>query len=223
MALDLSAATAAANAMAYDIAPFASGFIIEDYRARYREHGTQVRVWHAVDMPDGAAGVGLNGRKYVEQVLDPAVRVLLSSKRIDDDEPDSTLIRVGDLQYAGIPDEILLRLNSRVLVLDDERDGEFKASFTVDETLELPRLHIARVEAVYTSSGAADVLDYQIEDNVIRWINGSPPAQVTVQYWYHPQYEFRGDGDKQAFLAGDGGRMPQIVPLHLLAEGEENS
>ncbi len=211
MALNLSSQVAAANALPYATSPFSQGFTVEDYRARYREHGETVRWWKAVE-----AGVS-----YIEQELDAAVRVVVLNDSRDLKHPDFGQLTVGDLKHCGVPDEIFLAPYDRVLYPKRWRPTTHTGEFEDDE-LTLPRLLINSVQQIYSGSTLVAPDDYTLTGRVIRWIGaGAAPENPRILYRFTPQYEFRGEGDREPFHGADAGMLPQIVPLFLLAEGDE--
>lgn len=190
---------------------FSRGFTVDDYRKEYRNHGEPVRHWAAIE----------NGESYIEQTLDPEIRVLVLTDMRDLKRPNFGQITAGDLKHCGIPDEIFLAPNDRVLYPNRSRAATWKGEFEND-VITLPRLFIHSVKRLYSESNLISPDDYEVDGRVLTWVGaGDAPESVVVLYRYTPQYEFRGEGDRQAFEGADAGRLPQIVPVFLLGEEDE--
>jgi len=223
MPLNLSSQVAAANALPYATAPFSIGLTGEDFRDLHIDHAQRVRWWKAVEMPKGAAGVGLSGIRYFEQILGGCLITYKFSNERQLDEDEFGKIRVGDVRFSAMPDEIELSSGDRILAIDSPKIAASVLRVNDDSEATLPRLHIAGVETVYDAAGVVIPNNYEVLDRVIRWVgSGAAPDEISVRYRFYPMYEFRGENENQAFVGTDGKRLPQIVPLDLLAEGEEN-
>lgn len=225
---------------------FSRGFVVDDFREQYAQHGEGLRWFKAFQSSrndartnsyqrnvGAGASSGDSGRKWQEQttalngvpISDVRVLVWEASEQIADANFGRAVKNVT--RISAIPDEVKLSRGDRIVLTAParallEQDTLKRGTSTVDALPLFPVAHIARVwdEARVYVAGT----DYTKSSNNITWLAGagvqSPAsgARYNIEYARQPVYEF-SFGDEQLIRPDvEGNGLPQRGQLMLLQD-----
>jgi hypothetical protein len=217
----------------------AQGFDAEEFRRDMRLHGEPVRWFRAIPKT-GAAGhdpaTGSYGRNsgadsndidYVEQELDPAVRVLVYQAQASAPDAEYGNVPTGATEMSYMPDELQphtldrLVLPKRRLVKRDiltrSGAGLLDALPASGPAVQIQLVMQGNTEGAAVYPGTA----YQLTGDSIEWKVATvagvtrPAAGSTyvVEWLYSPGYLARGDGERFYALDDNDVPLPQQIAL----------
>lgn len=212
------------NALTYPgSAAFASGLTGADFRAQLQGHGQPFRWWKAWRVENNASTAQreANGRIYVEQKFPEGsdVKALFYNTTRDIFHPELGPVPKGHTAISVMPDECELVYLDRIAPTTFkwlERQIVRRAQ-TGDDQL----LHKAATEILTVMVGGLvkPANTYKLESGgKLKWLSSAPEPGVeySVEYRYHPLFEFMGNEQGVVQIGKDGAFLPQRGLIRLM-------
>ena len=193
--------TAQINALPYAKAAFGQGFVADDYRKQFREHGERIRHWAA--FPDAPAGiVGPNGETperdgalYVESELNPEWRFLVTGVRAEVSDVDGLgQISTGACDFSCLPDELEVARLDRIVLVERPRFVRQAFAPSGEARDQLGWHYVCELVRVIGDGLPVEAL-LEVENDgssFIVWPN-TPPAVCRIELRVCPQYVMLGE------------------------------
>ena len=204
-------------ALPYATNPFSQGINADDYKAqRTTQNGWErVRHWMAfANVPENAVGPNgeqpeRNGKLYIENMLSPEVRVLITETEREVFDAEFGLLSRGHASIACFPDEIDPARGDRFTLLDKLFLARVAVSCSGDATDDLGRRFVSEIVSVIADSGTLDSSAYFLQDEdkgKIEWV-GVPPQWALVSLHYFPSFVYLDVSDRNPPRGTDGNRL----------------
>ena len=192
------------------------GLTAEDYRRQFRLEGEPIMWWKAFAANAGVLGPNgevpdKGGRIYVQQTLDPVVRVMITRTTRELMDEEFGVLPKGSTAIACLPDEILLSPKDRVLLVNRRYAGRTMIVASGDATDPLPFQNIASITSVLGASGLVSASNYAVSaaGTGITWSGTPPTGNVSVELLYQPLYIYLDLYDQNPPVGHDALFLPQ--------------